>query len=296
MRTLRGIAALVLTVALAVSIAGCSSPSADVVARVNGVDITRAEFDRLYAQIELQYAGAITEEQAPEYRKMVLDYMIESILVRQEAERLDADLSDAAVDAELATMMGADADPAEFEARVEEAGLTMEDLRNSVRDSLASEFLAEYAVSQSDATTVPDDYALLEHILVDEEALADELVSRIEAGEEFGALAEEYSTDTMSAVQGGSLGWAQNSMYVAEFAAAADALAVGGVSEPVQSDFGWHIIRKVDEVAAGSAIDEAPEELRAEIDLNSVDLALLEYVRGLREAAEIEYLDESLAQ
>lgn len=295
MRTLRGIAALILTIALAASLVGCGSSTEAAVARVNGEDIARAEFDRLYEQVLAQFGGEVPEEQAAEYKKMLLGMMIDSLLIRQEAERLGADVSEEAIDAGVTTMMQGSTDTAAFEARLAEAGLTMDDVRSSVKDSLARDFLTDYALSQEGTATLTQDYSLLEHILVDDEALATELVGRIEAGEDFAELAKEYSTDPGSGAQGGSLGWAPSSTYVPEFADAADALAVGAVSAPVQSDFGWHIIRKVDERTAGSAATDAPEELRQQIDANAGDIALDAYVAKLRESAEIEYIDETLA-
>ena len=295
MRTLRGIAALTLTIALAASLIGCGSATEAAVARVNGEDITRAEFDRLYQQVVAQFGGDLPEEQAAEYKKMLLGMMIDSVLIRQEADKLGADISEEAVDAGVTGMMGGTTDMAEFEARINEAGLTMDDLRSSVKDSLARDFLSAYAAEQGDAATLSETYSLLEHILVDEDVLATEIVGRIEAGEDFAELAGEYSTDTFSAAEGGSLGWAPSSMYVPEFRDAADALAVGDVSAPVQSDFGWHIIRKVDEVEAGTALAEAPEELQADLAASGADVALDQYVADLRESAEIEYVDESLA-
>ena len=294
MRRIRGIAALIALVLITGALAGCAG-SADVVARVNGDDITRAEFDRLYQQVVTQYGGTIPEDEAPEYQKMLLDMMVEGRLIQQEAERLGADLSEDAIEEGLVTMMGGTTDTASFEAIVEEAGLTMDDLRSSIREQIAREFLSEYAASQSATATLDATYSLLEHILVDDQALATELAGRIAAGEDFAALATEYSTDTYSAAEGGSLGWAETSMYVTEFADAADALAVSAVSEPVQSDFGWHIIRKVDEIAAGTPLAEAPEDLQATLASSGADLALEQYVLTLREQADIEYVDETLA-
>lgn len=295
MRTLRGIAALILTIALAASLIGCGSATEAAVARVNGEDITRGEFDRLYQQVVAQFGGDLPEEQAAEYKTMLLGMMIDSVLIRQEADKLGADLSEEAVDAGVTGMMGGTTDTAEFEARINEAGLTMDDLRTSVKDSLARDFLSAYAAEQGEAATLSETYSLLDHILVDEESLATELVGRIEAGEDFAALAGEFSTDTFSAAEGGSLGWAPSSMYVPEFRDAADALAIGGLSAPVQSDFGWHIIRKVDEIEAGTALAETPEELQADVAASGSDVALDQYVANLRENAEIEYVDESLA-
>jgi parvulin-like peptidyl-prolyl isomerase len=81
---------------------------------------------------------------------------------------------------------------------------------------------------------------------------------------------------------------------VAEFRDAADALAVGEISQPVQSDFGWHIIRKADEVAAGTAAADLPDDLTLALEASGTDLMLQAYIETLRASAEIEYLDETL--
>jgi parvulin-like peptidyl-prolyl isomerase len=73
-------------------------------------------------------------------------------------------------------------------------------------------------------------------------ALAEELRGRLEQGEEFAALAEEYSDDTGSAVQGGDLGWFAQGMMVEQFDEAAFSLPVGEISEPISTTFGIHLI------------------------------------------------------
>ena len=86
------------------------------------------------------------------------------------------------------------------------------------------------------------------HILVGDEELAKQLHSQISAdGETFAALAEEHSQDPGSAAQGGELGWADSGALVPEYAAAMQQTEPGNlVPAPVQTQFGWHIIR-VDE-------------------------------------------------
>jgi parvulin-like peptidyl-prolyl isomerase len=292
-RSLRGIAALVLIVALIGALAGCTK--ADVVARVNGEDITQEQFDRIYNQIVTQMGGEIAEDQALTYKKQLLGMLIESRLITQEAAELGADLSDDAIEAGVTELMGGSTDREAFEAQVVAAGLTMDDLRGSVRDQLAREFVTAKASEEPSSGTVPENYALLEHILVADEALAKDLQAQVVAGGDFAALAAANSTDPGSASQGGSLGWSPTSGFVKEFAEAADALEVGGVSEPVNSSFGWHIIRKVSEADAGEAVADVPADLQEILVANSDEIALMEYVAKLREKAKIEYLDETLA-
>ena len=74
------------------------------------------------------------------------------------------------------------------------------------------------------------------------EALANELKTRIEAGEDFGTLARQYSDDIGSAAEGGELGWTNPGQMVPEFEATMAAAPEGQVSAPFRSEFGWHIL------------------------------------------------------
>jgi parvulin-like peptidyl-prolyl isomerase len=87
-------------------------------------------------------------------------------------------------------------------------------------------------------------------------ALANELRERILAGEDFAALAQAYSDDTGSAANGGDLGWFGRGRMVAPFEEAAFSLPVGEVSEPIKTDFGYHLI-EVTEKDAERPKDEA---------------------------------------
>lgn len=293
MRTFRGIAAIFLAVALVFGAAGCKSDKG-VVARVNGEDITQEQFDRYYEQVVAQMGGDLDEETALAYKRQLLDLLIESTLVTQEAEKQGADLSEEAINAGISQLMGGETDMAVIEEQVVAAGLTMQDLRDSVRDQLARDFLAAAASAETSVTAMPETYALLSHILVNDEAFANDLYAQIQAGGDFAALASANSSDTASAIDGGSLGWAPFSDFVPQFADAAETLAVGEVSKPVQSDYGWHIIKKVDEYAEGEPIADAPEALKTMMTGSAADLALQEYIDKLREQAKIEYVDETL--
>ncbi|HTH62722.1 MAG TPA: peptidylprolyl isomerase [Paraburkholderia sp.] len=84
----------------------------------------------------------------------------------------------------------------------------------------------------------------LHHILVDNEQQAKDLIAKIKAGAKFEDLAKQYSKDPGSGKNGGDLDWSNPNAYVPEFAAAAEKLKKGQMTDaPVHTQFGWHIIR-----------------------------------------------------
>lgn len=112
------------------------------------------------------------------------------------------------------------------------------------------------------------------HILVEDEETANELKAQLDDGANFADLAEEHSTDTNSAVQGGELGFFSSGDMVIEFEDVAYGLEIGEISEPVASDFGWHIIQLTDRQEIESEIqdlDEIRENIRKEIAMGKVD-------------------------
>ena len=83
------------------------------------------------------------------------------------------------------------------------------------------------------------------HILVAKQSEALAVLERIKAGEKFGKLAKELSTDTGSAKKDGNLGYFTKGMMVKPFEETAFKLQVGEISEPVKSEFGYHIIKRL---------------------------------------------------
>ena len=125
------------------------------------------------------------------------------------------------------------------------------------------------------------------HILVEDEAEALRLIGLIEDGEEFADLAREHSTGP-SGQNGGQLGWFGPGAMVKPFEDAVMELEVGAVSVPVETQFGFHVIR-LNEVRAQPvpALDDVRAELVAQIERAAAEAN----VAGLMDAAEIEMVD-----
>jgi peptidyl-prolyl cis-trans isomerase C len=84
------------------------------------------------------------------------------------------------------------------------------------------------------------------HILVEDETTAKQVAERAKKGEDFVALSKEFSKDSGSAADGGDLGWFTKDKMVKEFSEAAFKLEPGQISDPVKSQFGWHVIKVED--------------------------------------------------
>ena len=132
------------------------------------------------------------------------------------------------------------------------------------------------------------------HILLESGELSDdqarerlgELKARIAAGEDFAALAREFSQDPGSAASGGDLGFAGEGVYDPAFEAALFALQVGEVSEPVKSEFGWHLIR-LDDVQAADVpdLDSLKPKLERELKAQKVEQRFVEASKLLEDSA-----------
>jgi peptidyl-prolyl cis-trans isomerase C len=138
-------------------------------------------------------------------------------------------------------------------------------------------------------TMTPEPEVRARHILIDDEGEAKKAYERVKGGESFEKLAQELSTDPGSKTDGGDLGFFTKDRMVAAFAEAAFKLEPGQVSEPVKSQFGWHVI-KVEE----KRVRPVPpfEEMKDQVDQYLTRKAQQDIVLKLRQSAKIERLDQ----
>ena len=126
------------------------------------------------------------------------------------------------------------------------------------------------------------------HILVETEDEAKAVAEELKKGADFAELAKKKSKDP-GASDGGDLGFFTKDQMVPEFSTVAFALEPGKISDPVKSQFGWHII-KVEEKRSRKAPDF--EQVKAQIETYVTRKAQAEYVAKLRETAKVERLDK----
>ncbi len=132
------------------------------------------------------------------------------------------------------------------------------------------------------------------HILVNDEKTAKEVKAKLEKGEDFAKLAKEYSQDPGSASNGGDLGWFGPGKMVKEFEDAAYKLKVGEVSDPVKTDYGYHIIKVTDKEKKKS-FDEMKDEIVFEVKRSKLDPTTMQSkVDKLVKDADVEIKDKDL--
>ena len=174
-----------------------------------------------------------------------------------------------------------------------------------VRDKL---LLEDYLMNEAHKSTTPEAIAKLyddtikalppeeevhaRHILVETEDQAKEVVKCLGKGEDFGKLSAELSKDPGSGKQGGDLGWFTRERMVPEFADVAFKTAVGQISAPVKTQFGWHVL-KVEE----KRLHQPPklEDVKDQIAQYLERKAQQDIILGLRAKAKIERLDQPAA-
>ncbi len=310
------IVAVSVALSLVVIAAGCGG--GDAVAKVNGERITRAEYDGIVDVVKKQdMTFASLKEDDPQflqYKRMILDSMIEAVLVRQEAKKQGAKITDKEIDAKLAEIKAGYPDEKTFNETVQKSGMTIEQIRRSIADQLAYQFLYDKVAPASEVTTeqakeyyeknkstqfTQEAQAHLYHILFkpEDKATAEKVLAEIKAGADFQALAKKYSEDPGSKDQGGDLGMGPTSGYVTEFKEAADKLKVGAVSGLVKSQFGWHIIKKTDEKPAGiQPFEKVVDLIKATLQQEQRQKAWADFLEKLKASAKIEILDATLAK
>jgi peptidyl-prolyl cis-trans isomerase SurA len=179
-------------------------------------------------------------------------------------------------------------------------GLQQGDVSKPVK-SASGFHLLKLAGSSSNVEMVTQTHA--RHILIktsadisDDDARQNllDLKQRIEQGEDFADLANEYSEDPGSKIKGGDLGWANPGTFVTEFENVMGSLKDGEISEPFKSQFGWHLMQVLErrEVDMAKTVMEA--KVMQAIRARKIDEELRLWLRKIRDEAYVEYVDPGL--
>lgn len=271
-RASRWFLTLLAGVASAILLAGPYALAEDkIVAKVNGKTITEADVKLAEAEIGSDL-GSLPDATK---RRVLIEFLIENQL-----------FADAAEGAKLGS-------GPEFDGRMQYWR------RRALRDTYFEKKVRD-AVSEADAKRFYDEQVKLlkpeqelkaRHILVDTEEKAKEIYEKIAHGADFAQMAKEYSNDPGTKDEGGSLGYFSRGQMVPQFEDAAFKLTGNDVSQPVQTQFGWHLIQIEDRRER-----KPPEfaDVKDRLVTSLVHRKAQEVASSLRDTAKIEYVDPEI--
>lgn len=254
-------AALALLGAIA---AGTAQAEDKPAATVNGVAIPQSRVDMRVNAIILQ-----GQPDTPDLRKAIREDLINVELMAQEAAKIG-------LDKQAETMQQLEL--------AKQAVLIDAFVQNHAKTHPVSDDALKQEYEKVKARLGTKEYKV-RHILVEDEATAKSIAAKLKKGEKFDKLAKASSKDAGSKDNGGELGWSIPANYVKPFADAILTLTKSQTSEPVQSQFGWHIIKLEDvrELKLPSL-----EEGKADISKNLLRQSIQQAIGELRAKAKIE--------
>ena len=261
------------------------TPGESLAAMVNGQPIPLADYQQLLAEYEAALVGRGFDLDTEEGQQMlaqasrqVLDVMIEQVLIEQAAAQEKVTVTDDELDAVIQRDIEEGGGAEKFAAWLQTNGWTEEDYRKRLRSQLLTSKMIE-RVTSGVPTTAEQVHA--RHILVATEAEAQSVLNQLLAGADFAALAQQYSLDEATKVNGGDLGFFPRGILLApEVEEAAFALQSGQISGVITSQFGYHIVQVLERVSDRPLSEDALGALR--------DRAFRQWVDELWTAATVE--------
>lgn len=311
--SIRSARRLLLAVPLVLALAACAGGDANSAATVNGTDIPveqlkeRAERLKENPQFQAQAEQDPTAEDQVE--PQMLSQLIQEQLIREAAADKDIEVTDEDAAEQREALIAQVGGEEAFAQAIEEQGFSEEELDDQLRlvaiqeqlfesfegaaGEVSDEQVAEFYETQFLAQQPPppsEEAAGARHILVEDEAAAQDALDRLEAGEDFAELAGELSTDPGSGENGGDLGPVEPGMMVPEFEEALFAAEEGEVVGPVESEFGFHVIERLPTPDAPEPppLEEVEGQILEQLEGQAAQEAFTEYQVAQLTGAEIE--------
>lgn len=274
----------IVLVLLVLSLTACQTQNGEIVAKVNGDVISKDEFYQ-----EMVKAGG----------KQLLERLIDQKLIQQAADEKGVKVTDKQVNEKLDEMKEQFGGEAAFQMYLAQFGMTEDLIKQDVRNQLliegilgpeieiSEEEMKAYFEENKDVLGEPEQVKA-RHILVETEEQAREVLAKLDQGESFETLAQQYSTDEASKGNGGDLGYFERGVMVPEFEEAAFSLSPGETSGPVKTQFGYHIIRVEDFKEAQPAVyEEMKEDIESMLRQQKVAEKMETWLSELREKADV---------
>ena len=292
------------------------------VAKVNGTKITEGEIAKEANRLTMQMGGQVSPEQMAgmkgAMRKQAIDNMISRTLLEQTADKEGIKVTKEEIAARIDQIKKQFPSEQAFTERIAGLGMTPVDLENEIATGMKFENLLAKHTGDAKPPTDADTKAFYDanpgqfqqpeqvkasHVLVavgkedtpaqkaEKRAKAEKIRADLKGGADFATTAQQYS-DCPSKEKGGDLGYFGKGQMTPPFDAAAFTLKVGDLSDIVESDFGYHIIKVADRKAATTIpYEEAKQDIAGYLESQGKQGAVSTYIQGLRSAAQIEYGD-----
>ncbi len=288
----------------ATQVASEAAVASDVAATVNGTEISLKDFDKTYLFTSqnyiMAYGGGDREMLNQEVngttfgdllKEQVINSMVVDDIVSMKLAADGIEASQEEIDQTYNNFKKYELDNnEELKKFLEENDLDEAFIKDRIKKQILitkySEGIRQPLMDNIDFTT--EEYAgevakvSAKHILVQKEDEAKKVIERLKKGEAFETLAEELSQDKGSAVNGGDLGYFWRGVMIQAFEDAAFDLEVGGISEPVQTQFGYHIIKTEDKQTYSDLL-ETPEG-QVELESKKSELVQAEFDNIYRKA------------
>lgn len=312
------IAALFLSLTALTVQAEKNEPSIDKVAIVNGSAIAREEFDRELSQVKQRISQQGLKFSSPKFegiRNEILDNLINLELLFQESLNNGIKVEKEAIDSQIKSLKQKFSNDTEFEKLLSELKVSEQALKIQIKKRIAIQELIETQIVQK--IKIPDEESKIfydtypklfkqpeqikaSHILIKVEPDADEIKKseakqkikkiqqELKKGRDFAALAKEFS-EGPSKTKGGDLGYFQQGRMVKPFEDVAFALKTEEVSDIVETQFGYHIIKVVDKKPEKTIpYEDIKNDLAQHLKQEKTKEELNEYIQKLREKSKIE--------
>jgi peptidyl-prolyl cis-trans isomerase C len=268
----RFVGAVALAALLTAPIASRAEDSDPVLARANGVDIRQSDL----ALAEEDIGSAMPQMGADQKRDYLITYLADVIVLAQAADQRQL-----ANRGDVKQRIEFERHKALMEALLQDAG------KAAMTDDALHKVYDE-AIKQ----TPNEEEVHARHILVATEGEAKDIEAQLKNGADFAKLAKEKSKDP-GAAEGGDLGYFTKEQMVPEFAEAAFKLDKGQISDPVKTQFGWHVIQVLDKRTKPTP---TYDQVKGQLESYVARRAQADLVDNLRKSAKIERLDQPAAQ
>jgi parvulin-like peptidyl-prolyl isomerase len=259
------------------------TPGDRLAALVNGQPIAYDEYEEQVAQVEAFFSqeGLDPEsdegrERLAQARRQVLEQMIDQELIRQAAVEMGVSISEAELESSIQDIIEQSGGQDQFNQSLQSMDTTYEGFRQMLLDQLLSE--AVYAAVTASISPMAEQVHA-RHILLPTREQAEEVLARLDAGEDFSYLAKEYSEDISSRESGGDVGFFPRGVMPSEVDEVAFSLEVGETSGIVETEFGFHIVQ---------VLEREEREIAVEVFENLRQQTFMQWLQDRREDATIE--------